>query len=66
MSAPPPYPSPQCRYPSSQNYGGPGYCYPPQPQQQPYYPNQPQPTFGYGYGPQQPPVIMLAIQSKIR
>ncbi|KAL3982637.1 hypothetical protein ACH3XW_47925 [Acanthocheilonema viteae] len=52
MSAPPPYQSPPCQYPSPQNYGGPGYCYPPQPQQQ-YYPNQPQPI-GYGYGQQQP------------
>ncbi|KAM3725762.1 Pup--protein ligase [Dirofilaria immitis] len=33
---------------------GPGYSY--SPQQQQYYPNQPQPNFGYGY-PQQPPIM---------
>ncbi|VDK72061.1 unnamed protein product [Litomosoides sigmodontis] len=56
MSAPPPYQSPQCQYPSPQNYGAPGYCYPAQPQQ-PYYPNQP--AFGHGYS-QQPPFIQTA------
>uniref|UniRef100_A0AAF5Q559 Cysteine-rich transmembrane CYSTM domain-containing protein n=1 Tax=Wuchereria bancrofti TaxID=6293 RepID=A0AAF5Q559_WUCBA len=53
MSAPPFYQSPQ--YPPQQTYSGPGYSYPSQPQQS-YYPNQPQPTFGYGYG-QQPTII---------
>ncbi|CAG9538691.1 unnamed protein product [Cercopithifilaria johnstoni] len=52
MSAPPPFQAPQYQYPSPQNYGAPGYCY----SSQPCYGNQPQPTFGYGYG-QQPPII---------
>ncbi|VDO33173.1 unnamed protein product, partial [Brugia timori] len=43
------------KYPPQQNYSGHGYSYPPQPQQS-YYPNQPQPSLGYGYG-QQPTII---------